>query len=153
MFAATRILRSAAHAERTPMIKFIGKRSIPCTFTSMAVLPTKANNIAASVDHTPHAHPAAPNQSLPEGFGTPSSSSSSSSSSFSSYRDKAQQHGPLGRSSTGSVGGASGHSLGSVAPKSGEFFDRSELPLRFRRTPYSQAEIDAIETGGATMVC
>jgi hypothetical protein len=33
MFAATKALRQAAgaaHAERTPMIKFLGKRTIPC---------------------------------------------------------------------------------------------------------------------------
>ena len=29
------------------------------------------------------------------------------------------------------------------------FFDRSELPARFRRTPLTIAEIEAIETGGA----
>lgn len=46
-----------------------------------------------------------------------------------------------------------GAALGSVAPAKGEFFDRSELPARFRRAPIDLAEIDAIETGGATLVC
>jgi len=137
---ATKSLRqaaaAAAHSERTPMIKFLGKRTTP-----------------SSVDHTPHAHPASPTHELPEGFG----SSKPSSTSFSSYRQNAQQHGPLGvsaaRAAAGAIGGHSGHSLGPVTQAKGEYFDRSELPLRFRRTPFDQAEIDAIETGGATMVC
>jgi len=138
MFRATNAFRqAAAHAERTPLIKFLGKRSIP-----------------SSVDHSPHAHPASPTHELPESF----KSSSSSSGSFSNYRQQAQQHGPLGRNvstqiADGSLGSHSGHSLGSVAPAKGEYFDRNELPARFRRTPYSQVEIDAIETGGATLVC
>jgi len=113
--------------------------------------------VTASVDHTPHAHPASPSNTLPEGFGSASSTSSSSSASFSSYRQQAQQHGPLGRKSSqstdGSLGSHSGHSLGSVAPVKGEYFDRNELPARFRRKPFTQDEIDAIETGGATLVC
>jgi len=39
--------------------------------------------------------------------------------------------------------------LGAVKPKEGEFFDRDELPARFRRTVMSQAEIEAVESGGA----
>lgn len=133
---ATRALRAsaaAAHAERAPMIKFLGKRTIP-----------------SSVDHTPHAHPASPTHELPADF---TSHKSSSSTSFSSYRQQAQQHGPLGRAKTGEVGGISGHELGPVTPAKGEFFDRNELPARFRRTRIDPAEIDAIETGGATLVC
>ncbi|KAI9734721.1 MAG: hypothetical protein M1818_006708 [Claussenomyces sp. TS43310] len=136
MLWATKVLRQAAHAERTPMIKFIGKRAIP-----------------SSVDHTPHAHPASPTHTLPEGFGSKSQSPSST---FSSYRQQAQQHGPLGLSisrSSGGLGATSGQSLGPVAPAEGEYFDRSELPARFQRTPFTQTEIDAIETGGATLVC
>jgi len=41
--------------------------------------------------------------------------------------------------------------LGTVQPPKGSFFDRSELPARFRRTPLTAAEIEAIELGGATM--
>lgn len=134
---ATKVLRASvagAHAERTPLIKFLGKRTTP-----------------ASIDHTPHPHPASPTHELPAGF---ASSQQSSSASFSSYRQKAQQHGPLGRTASGSTfGSVSGHSLGPVAPAKGEYFDRNELPARFRRTPIDLAEIDAIETGGATMVC
>jgi len=134
---ATKALRqasaAAAHAERTPLIKFLGKRTIP-----------------SSVDHSPHPHPASPSHELPADF---TSHKSSSSTSFSSYRQTAQQHGPLGRAKTGDVGSVSGHSLGSVAPVKGEYFDRNELPARFRRAPIDLAEIDAIETGGATLVC
>jgi len=137
MFSATKALRqasAAAHAERTPMIKFIGKRSIP-----------------SSLDHTPRAHPASPSHELPADF----TSHKSSSASFSSYRQKAQQHGPLGRArvNDGSIGSTPGSALGPVVPAKGEFFDRSELPARFRRAPIDLSEIDAIETGGATLVC
>ncbi|KAH8821218.1 hypothetical protein F5884DRAFT_78901 [Xylogone sp. PMI_703] len=123
---ATRALRQAAHAERVPLIKFLGKRTIP-----------------ASVDHTPHPHPASPTHQVPKNF------QQSSSPSFSSYRQQAQQHGPLART----IGSFSGQMLGSVEPRKGEYFDRNELPARFRRTPLDLAEIDAIETGGATLVC
>ncbi|KAL3427712.1 hypothetical protein PVAG01_01221 [Phlyctema vagabunda] len=127
---ATRVLRASAAAERTPLIKFLGKRTTP-----------------TNIDHTPTAHPASPSQKLPEEF--------SSSTSFSSYRQQAQQHGPLGRrtATDGSIGENSGHSFGAVTPAKGEYFDRNELPARFRRTPIDLAEIDAIETGGATLVC
>jgi len=131
---ATKVLRASVAAERSPMIKFVGKRTIP-----------------SSIDHSPHAHPASPSHELPADW-----SSAPKSSSFSSYRQQAQQHGPLGRaksSSDGTLGSMSGHSLGAVAPAKGEFFDRNELPARFRRSPIDLAEIDAIETGGATLVC
>jgi small subunit ribosomal protein YMR-31 len=51
----------------------------------------------------------------------------------------------------GAIGGHSGAELGSIQPKKGEFFDRSELPARFRKTPWTEAEIDAVETGGASL--
>jgi len=111
----------------------------------------KANKYIASIDHSPHAHPASPSHELPADW-----TSAPKSSSFSSYRQQAQQHGPLGRAKSGgdgSLGSMSGHSLGAVAPSKGEYFDRNELPARFRRTPIDLAEIDAIETGGATLVC
>ncbi|KAK4989685.1 hypothetical protein LTR66_006956 [Elasticomyces elasticus] len=118
---ATRVLLQ----QRQPMIKFLGKRTPP-----------------AKIDHAPHAHPASPTHELPE--------------SFASYRKKAQQHGPLNPQKpsippVGQIGGHSARSLGSVKPAKGEYFDRSELPARFRRTPWSQAEMDAIESGGASM--
>ncbi|KAJ1338414.1 small subunit ribosomal protein YMR-31 [Microdochium nivale] len=127
---ATRALKQAAHATaRTPMIQFIGKRSIP-----------------SAIDHTPKPHPEAPGKALPGSFGS-SSPNANSHPSFSSYRDSAQQHGPLRKN----LGLASGAALGSVSPPPGQYFDRNELPQRFRRAPLDLAEIEAIETGGATL--
>lgn len=71
--------------------------------------------------------------------GSGGSSSSSSSSS-------------AGAQPTGAVGGRSGRQLGSVQPKEGEFWDRNELPKRFRRTLFSEAEMEAIESGGASLI-
>lgn len=53
--------------------------------------------------------------------------------------------------SYGAVGGSSGRQLGSVQPKEGEVWDRNQLPKRFRRTLYSEAEMEAIESGGASL--
>ncbi|KAH7368088.1 hypothetical protein B0T11DRAFT_295790 [Plectosphaerella cucumerina] len=136
MFTATRALRqAAAHAERVPSIRFIGRRSTP-----------------SSIDHTPRPHPESPTGSLPEGFG---SGSSSRSANFSSYRQHAQQHGPLQKTIRGDgpagIGGASGYELGSVTPPKGMFFDSSELPARFRRQPIPLAELEAVESGGASL--
>ncbi|OOF96997.1 hypothetical protein ASPCADRAFT_205754 [Aspergillus carbonarius ITEM 5010] len=115
---ATFALRNAA---RTPLIRFIGRRSVP-----------------QSIDHSPRPHPASPSGVLPD--------------SFAAYRSKAQQHGPLGRASfSAGIGRNSGASLGPIQPKQGEFFDRDELPSRFHRLPWSEAEIEAIETGGASL--
>lgn len=93
----------------------------------------------ASVDHTPRAHPASPSGSLPDSFVT--------------YRAKAQQHGPLGAAAVGAgwIGRRPGAALGPVEPKAGEFFDRDELPQRFHRLPWTETEIEAIETGGASL--
>lgn len=90
------------------------------------------------MDHAPRVHPASPTGALPD--------------SFAAYRAKAQQHGPLGRASfnTG-IGAQTGYSLGAVRPAAGEFFDRVELPARFGRLSWSQAEIEAVESGGASM--
>jgi small subunit ribosomal protein YMR-31 len=94
------------------------------------------------VDHTPKAHPASPSTSLPDSFAT--------------YRAKAQQHGPLNapRSTLAyaAIGASSGADLGPVTPKPGEFFDRDDLPQRFHRLPWSQTEIDAVETAGASLL-
>ncbi|OLN81930.1 37S ribosomal protein YMR-31, mitochondrial [Colletotrichum chlorophyti] len=132
---ATRVLRQAvAHAERTPSIRFLGRRTIP-----------------SNIDHTPAPHPASPTGQLPPNFGNPSAPKHTS---FSSYRDHAQQHGPLQRSirnAESGIGGTAGHDLGPVAPPSGVFFDRSELPARFRRQPIDLAEIEAVESGGAAL--
>lgn len=128
---ATRVLRQAAqHAERTPSIKFLGKRTIP-----------------ASVDHTPQPHPASPTHKLPESF-------TSSHATFSSYRDHAQQFGPLRKTITpanAGIGGTPASQLPSIQPAKGVYFDRNELPERFHRKPFTAAEIEAIETGGASL--
>jgi small subunit ribosomal protein YMR-31 len=85
------------------------------------------------------------------------SPSSSLPDTFAAYRAKAQQHGPLntpGRLSSMSyaaIGATPGASLGPVEPKQGEFFDRDDLPPRFRRLPWSEVEIEAIESGGASL--
>ncbi|KPM41201.1 hypothetical protein AK830_g5339 [Neonectria ditissima] len=139
MFSVTRSLRQAAvHAERTPLIKFIGPRSIP-----------------ANIDHSSKPHPASPTGSLPEGFTHYGNGSASSRhNSFSSYRDHAQQHGPLQKTihAEGGIGGASGASLGPIGAPNGIAFDVSELPARFRRAALTAAEIEAIESGGAALV-
>ncbi|KFH44353.1 hypothetical protein ACRE_049030 [Hapsidospora chrysogenum ATCC 11550] len=136
MFATRTLRQAAAHAERTPMIKFLGPRTIP-----------------ASVDHTPKPHPASPTGKLPEGF-TSSAAAASRHSTFSSYRDHAQQHGPLQKSIRpgAGIGGTPGANLGAVAPPAGVYFDTSELPARFHRAPLDMAEIEAIESGGAALV-
>jgi small subunit ribosomal protein YMR-31 len=147
------LLRLAQH--RTPLIKFLGKRSLPKPDT---------------IDHTPQLHPADPHPSLPDSFAE----------SFVHYRDRAIQHGPLvkgqssssssstssqgsgsgsasgpkptsGPSAYGLIGGRSGKSLGPVAAGKGEFFDRSELPRRFQPVEWEQKEIDAVESGGASL--
>lgn len=103
-----------------------------------------ANAVTAAVDHTPQPHPASPTNTLPESF-----SERSSHASFSSYRDHAQQFGPLRKTIKDGVGAVSGVNLGPVAPPKGVFFDRNELPARFRRAPLTAAEIELVETGGA----
>ncbi|KAF4969277.1 hypothetical protein FZEAL_10258 [Fusarium zealandicum] len=138
MFSATRALRQAAvHAERTPLIKFLGPRTIPST-----------------VDHTPKAHPASPEGTLPASWaGYGNGDAASRHKTFSSYRDAAQQHGPLQNSirSESGVGGSAGAALGSIHAPEGVFFDVSELPSRFHRAPLNAAEIEAVESGGAAI--
>ncbi|EON95687.1 putative ribosomal protein ymr-31 protein [Phaeoacremonium minimum UCRPA7] len=137
MFATKTLRQAAAHAERTPLIRFIGKRTIP-----------------SSVDHSPHPHPASPTHSLPENFAKHHEQASSHSS-FSSYRDHAQQFGPLRKTikspADAGIGGTPGSDLGPVKPPQGIYFDRNELPARFRRTTITEAEIEALESGGATL--
>lgn len=114
-----------------------------------------------TVDHTPRVHPASPSDFLPPSF----------TSSFAQYRDRAQQHGPLHTQSNAtaaaaasfaspfgaasSIGASSGASLGgglTTAPGEGRAFDRCELPARFGRLPFSETEMEAVETGGASLV-
>jgi len=108
--------------QRQPMIRFLGKRTTP-----------------SKIDHTPQAHPAAPTHSLPN--------------TFAQYRQQAQQHGPLNTPlGVSNIGRATGASLGPVEAGSGEYFDRSELEPKFAKLPWTLAEIEAIESGGATTV-
>lgn len=160
---STRMLLQVAE-HRTPLIKFVGKRSPQSSLSSPSFITDALITLHASepADPTPHAHPASPSSSLPD--------------SFVQYRSKAQQHGPLGHRSSssassssssaaptsssssaaslayGAIGGHSGKSLGSVDPPKGQFFDRSELPARFGRMKWTGAEIEAVETGGASVV-
>jgi len=90
----------------------------------------------AHVDATPHVHPASPTATLPN--------------TFASYRQQAQQHGPLNVGV--GIGTKTGASLGPVEPTHGEYFDRSQLPEKFAKLPWTLAEIEAIESGGATTV-
>jgi small subunit ribosomal protein YMR-31 len=94
----------------------------------------------AEIDHTPHPHPASPTHELPNSFKT--------------YRKKAQQHGPLNATPRalvgGHIGGASGKNLGPIEAAKGFLFDRSELPPRFQQLPFTQAEMDMLESGGAS---
>lgn len=127
---------------RQPMIKFIGRRHTPPASQSLGALVSLLLTMrVVEIDHSPAPHPASPTQSLPDSFAT--------------YRQKAQQHGPLngGNSSIpfGAIGSHSGHSLGTVEPDKGEYFDRSELPRRFQRTPWTLQEIEAVESGGASL--
>nr|P9WES8.1 RecName: Full=Alpha-ketoglutarate dehydrogenase subunit 4, mitochondrial; Short=alpha-KGDH subunit 4; AltName: Full=2-oxoglutarate dehydrogenase complex component 4; Short=OGDHC subunit 4 [Thermochaetoides thermophila DSM 1495] len=126
----TKALRAAQHAVRTPSIKFIGKRTIP-----------------AVVDHTPQPHPASPTKTLPASF-------LSSHATFSVYRDHAQQFGPLRKTITpnAGIGGSPAVALGPVEPPQGVYFDRNDLPERFRRQPLTPDEIEAIETGGGHLL-
>ncbi|KAG7193345.1 uncharacterized protein KQ657_000762 [Scheffersomyces spartinae] len=41
---------------------------------------------------------------------------------------------------------------GSLEPKDGEYFSRSELPARFRYTPPTELEMEDIISGGAEVV-
>ncbi|PKS12281.1 hypothetical protein jhhlp_001581 [Lomentospora prolificans] len=133
MIPTAPIRQAAVHAERTPLIRFLGRRSIP-----------------ASIDHTPQPHPASPTGKLPQGFGNGYTSTGAKHSSFSSYRDHAQQFGPLQKTiKERGIGGIAGAELGPVQPAKGTFFDRSQLPGRFQRLPIDPAEMEAVNSGGA----
>lgn len=51
----------------------------------------------------------------------------------------------------GLIGGRAARDLGSIQPKEGEYFDVSELPKRFQRRAYTDQEMDAVTSGGATL--
>ncbi|KAF2864107.1 hypothetical protein K470DRAFT_279908 [Piedraia hortae CBS 480.64] len=123
---------------RQPMIHFLGRRgNAPAS---------------AQTEHPPKVHPASPIDELPD--------------SFAKYRQRAQQYGPLASSSSSKTSNASsrqarssgksfgeltGEELGSPEPKKGQFWDRNDLPPRFHRMTWTQADIEAIESGGATL--
>lgn len=122
---------------------------------AVAFTNTKTEN----VDHSPQPHAASPTHSLPD--------------SFASYRSRVQQHGPMGGNkdkpvaassssssssssihpslSYGPIGGTPARRLGSIQPKDGEYFDRSDLPKRFARLQWSDEEMEAITSAGASM--
>ncbi|TKA83490.1 hypothetical protein B0A55_00582 [Friedmanniomyces simplex] len=137
----------ALFAQRQPLIKFLGKRHTPK---------------AEEIDHAPHAHPASPSHELPESFasyrgraplgGQQQQQQNSSSQSTSSSRQGAPSGSAAAQTSKpyGAIGGHSGKQLGSVQPKQGEFWDRNELPRRFHRTQWTEAEMEGLESGGAT---
>ena len=80
------------------------------------------------------------------------SSAPASASSSSSVPESISSSAPTSGSMTyGVIGGKAGRSLGSIKPKEGEFFDRSELPRRFRKLEFTEAEMEAVESGGASM--
>ena len=140
---------------RQPMIRFLGKRFVPkssyCEDFPRVPGPT---DVAPDIDHSPHVHPAAPDDTLPR--------------SFKEYRNRAVQHGPLNgqqqsqrppkvpevqttQQPYGSIGGRSAQQLGSVEPRDGEFWDRNDLPARFRRGTWTLTEMEAVESGGASL--
>ncbi|KAJ6075009.1 uncharacterized protein N7446_002786 [Penicillium canescens] len=100
-----RVTSALCSAARTPLIRFVGKRSIP-----------------QSVDHAPRAHPASPTGTLPNSFAA-----------YRAKAQQHGPLGRASFNST--IGGHSGASLGPVKPQNGEFFDRTELPSRFGRLP------------------
>lgn len=51
----------------------------------------------------------------------------------------------------GRIGGRAGKDLGSIKPKEGEYFDISELPKRFQRRVWTEEEMEATISGGASM--
>lgn len=147
-------LLQKASSSHKPLIKFLGKRTYPSP--PLSSHPTHSLTLPRieAPDPTPHVHPASPTSSLPD--------------SFASYRSKAQQHGPLaGHAHTstappmndvqrngiayGEIGGHTGHELGKVEAGKGLYFDRSELPERFRRMSWTEGEIEAVGSGGASV--
>ncbi|RPA87549.1 hypothetical protein BJ508DRAFT_320557 [Ascobolus immersus RN42] len=75
----------------------------------------------ANLDHSVRPHPQSPG-SLPQSF--------------------------LNRSS-GARQSSTNLSKGDIAPKEGQYFDRNELPARFRRLKMTAEEMEAVEMGGA----
>jgi len=172
MFTSKALRQVAAHAERQPMIRFLGPRTVPGSYHQAPPKPasttfflqhkklTQGAKRIAEVDHSPHPHPASPTGALPKDFAQSHAASASNNgsrhASFSTYRDHAQQFGPLQKTirpaAEKGIGGTAGADLGAVQPPKGYFFDRTELPSRFfRKVPLDMAEIEAVESGGAAL--
>ncbi|ODV91709.1 hypothetical protein CANCADRAFT_74955 [Tortispora caseinolytica NRRL Y-17796] len=98
-------MRQALILWHKPLIHFIGRRSWQ----------------KATQDLAPKLHPLDPHKELP--------------SSFAAYRLKAQQHGPLVKSSG--------------LPNAGEVIARFQLPKRFQYPVVEDLEIDIVNSGGA----
>lgn len=56
-----------------------------------------------------------------------------------------------GPTTYGAIGGKSARELGPIKLKEGEYFDVTELPKRFQKRVWTEPEMDAITSGGATM--
>ena len=52
----------------------------------------------------------------------------------------------------GGIGGKTGQELGNLQPGKGYVWDRAELPQRFRRMRWTEAEMEAVNSGGASML-
>ncbi|KAF7623079.1 hypothetical protein F9C07_2286512 [Aspergillus flavus] len=81
------------------------------------------------------------------------SSTRSSYDSFAAYRSRAYQHGPLHQASfmralANSRSGAYEKALNSR----GEYIDHGDLSSQTHHLPWTEAEIDAIESGGASLL-
>ena len=57
-----------------------------------------------------------------------------------------------GSQTYGLIGGKSGAELGQVKQAEGQFFDRSELPGRFKKLDWSEDEMEAVMSGGASSI-
>ncbi|KAK6831797.1 hypothetical protein RU639_002888 [Aspergillus parasiticus] len=81
------------------------------------------------------------------------SSTSSSYDSFAAYRSRAYQHGPLHQASLmrGLVNSRSAASEKSLIFRD-EYIDHGDLSSQTHHLPWTEAEIDAIESGGASLL-
>lgn len=124
---------------RTPLIHFLGKRTVPGKFKYMLqhenlyfnlyiTNPTRTLNIV-NIDHTPRPHPMSPTGKLPPSFSsfTPSAGIAASS-------------------------GSTATALKYTPPAPGEYAAIKDLPARFRFKTLSDAEIENINEGGASVL-
>ncbi|KAF9427401.1 hypothetical protein BGZ94_004971 [Podila epigama] len=123
---------------RTPLIKFLGPRSA-LNQDLKDRTPKSSNRVYYQTHHEATRHPAAPKDAEyplktgPIGKVAATSSSSSSSVTSSSPSSSAvKTPGPHGASRT--------------------FLDFAQLPNRYRHPELTEAEIEAVEAGGATLI-